>query len=67
MFCEYNNPFALQLDHIIPLKRPDRDSRGTDTGTALWRKVAVGIVPADQVQLLCANCHAIKTYDDNRA
>jgi len=64
MMCGFNNILALQLDHIIPLRRGCDKSRGVDSGTALWRKVAVGILPKEDVQLLCANCHAIKTHAD---
>jgi 5-methylcytosine-specific restriction endonuclease McrA len=63
--CGFTNVLALQLDHIIPLKRPDYSTRGSDTGTGLWRKVATGTIPKKDIQLLCANCHSIKTYNDN--
>lgn len=66
MGCGFSNVLALQLDHKLPIKRKSDQSRGFNSGTALWRKVAVGIFPKSDFQLLCANCHAIKTYEDNR-
>lgn len=62
--CGYSNIKALQLDHIVPIKRKGYASRGVDTGGALWRAVAIGKLPREDFQLLCANCHAIKTYNE---
>ena len=64
MQCGFDNIRALQLDHIIAIKRPDHSTRGIDTGSGLWRKVASGKMPKEEVQLLCANCHSIKTYEE---
>lgn len=58
--CGYNeNAHALQLDHIIPVRRKER---GADN----WNGIkAVQAVLADpNVQVLCANCHSIKTAED---
>lgn len=63
MECGFDNILALQLDHVIALRRTDAE-RGINSGTSLWRKVASGKVPKELVQLLCANCHSIKTYEE---
>jgi len=65
--CGNDDVRVLELDHIVPLKR----NRTTNVaagfnGTELWRRVAKGDIKDDEVQLLCANCHAIKTADDRR-
>lgn len=57
--CGYNkNILAFQLDHIVPILRKSNEK---DLTKQVWRKVALGIIPMDGLQLLCANCHAIKT------
>lgn len=60
--CGYNNPIALELDHIKPIKRK---FWGTESGSGLWSRVARGLLPKQDFNLLCANCHSIKTYSDN--
>lgn len=57
--CGYDdNILAFQLDHIIPiLRKKDETNRSQQT----WRRVALGILPKENFQMLCANCHAIKT------
>lgn len=64
VLCGFDNILALHIDHVIAIKRPSYSDRGITTGTALWRKVASGRLPKSEVQLLCANCHAIKTYEE---
>lgn len=59
--CGYsNNIAALQIDHIIPKKRR------TACEPNQAGKVLRGKIPKEEVQLLCANCHAIKTYEKDR-
>lgn len=53
------NVYAFQLDHIEPLLRLDGRK-----GTRTWREVARGRTPLDGLQMLCANCHAIKTHEE---
>jgi 5-methylcytosine-specific restriction endonuclease McrA len=60
--CGFDNPDALELDHIIPVNR--KTNGLGDAGSELWRKVANGYIPLSDVQLLCCNCHAIKTAED---
>lgn len=62
--CGNNDPRVLEIDHVVPLRRPERTKNSGDAGSELWRRVLTGRVARDNVQLLCANCHAIKTLDD---
>jgi 5-methylcytosine-specific restriction endonuclease McrA len=63
--CSYaGHPAAFQLDHILPLLRPSRTVRSA--GSTTWDAVARGQIILDEVQLLCANCHAIKTFEEDR-
>lgn len=64
MECGFDNVRALHLDHITAIKRVSYSTRGADSGSGLWRKVATGKIPKELVQLLCANCHAVKTYNE---
>jgi 5-methylcytosine-specific restriction endonuclease McrA len=64
--CGFSDPRALQFDHITPIKR------GKSTG--IKRNAAASDYSYTQIlrgakgyQLLCANCHAIKTRTDDQA
>lgn len=59
--CGYKeHQAALQIDHIIPLRRK---TKGMGVGgNKNCRAVLKGHI--ENVQLLCANCHAIKTYEE---
>ena len=60
--CGYSTHVAaLEIDHLV-LKRRNLPSTGGNQAT----KVANGKIPINEVQLLCANCHAIKTYEEDR-
>jgi hypothetical protein len=62
--CGYNeNINALQIDHIEPVLRKISE-RGLTTGTNMYRAIILGTVDLSTLQLLCANCHAIKSYED---
>ena len=59
--CGYNaNPYALQFDHV----------RGVKAGTVSqmtcfsWTRIMAEIA---KCEVRCANCHAIKTHDDEGA
>jgi 5-methylcytosine-specific restriction endonuclease McrA len=54
--CGFDIEDALQIDHIIPI---GQRRKGADVTYALLNSVIDGT--AVNVQLLCANCHAIKT------
>lgn len=60
--CGFTNFRALQIDHIIP----DQKGRLVHKGQQNAKDVVSGILTKESVQLLCANCHWIKTYDIDR-
>ena len=53
---------ALQFDHIKPIGRAHRRSKGSWLAKS-WDKVANEL---RSCQLLCANCHAIKSREEAR-
>jgi hypothetical protein len=54
--CGNKNFKWLQIDHIKPVK-----GKRTGQRTAmLSRKIALGMLPSDEFQLLCANCNFAK-------
>lgn len=60
--CGYNdNILALQLDHIIPIRRNKKDLNKR-SGSTLYRNILLGKEDISNIRLLCANCHAIETY-----
>lgn len=59
-YCGYSeNAYALQMDHIIPLRNSKRHGIST---VAQAQK----LIDDSNVQVLCANCHAIKTSEEAR-
>ena len=56
--CQLDDIRCLQIDHIIPI-RGDRSTYGVK----LYRNLVQG-GSTENLQVLCANCHAIKTYED---
>jgi 5-methylcytosine-specific restriction endonuclease McrA len=56
--CGCDDIRCLEIDHIIPI-RGDRSMYGDK----LFRSIVNG-GSTDNLQVLCANCHAIKTYED---
>lgn len=62
--CGYKeNIVALQIDHVDPVLR-SANQRNKKEGSETMREVATGKCSLKKLQLLCANCHAIKTYMD---
>jgi 5-methylcytosine-specific restriction endonuclease McrA len=60
--CGYaNHPDALQIDHIEPLCNGEKSHNKPQTWNQLKR-----LQLSSEVQVLCANCHAIKTADEHR-
>lgn len=60
--CGYKeNLAALEIDHLV-LRRRRLPDMGASQATQLRR----GSLRVEEVQLLCANCHAIKTYEEDR-
>lgn len=58
--CGNNDPRVLDLDHIKPSEK-DRAAHGkypTYIRWRLWEK------ERDNLQILCANCHRIKTHEE---
>ena len=49
---------ALQFDHIIPVKREGKWM------TPKTKKEAINLMNDPNIQVLCANCHAIKTREN---
>lgn len=63
--CGITDERVLQVDHVEPLLRASAD-RGKTTGVNLARKVLAKKVSSDGLELRCANCHQIKTYEDRK-
>jgi hypothetical protein len=63
--CGYNDPRALQLDHVNGTKVKQGNYRRG--GNGLYFLVLNGKVPKDDYQLLCANCNWIKRYEKNES
>jgi len=59
ILCGYTDVRALEIDHIIPMRNAKRRMNQVSLFLAVIRG------ETDNLQLLCANCHAIKTYDEN--
>lgn len=66
--CGYNESHcALHIDHIKPqLFSHHRGYNYYNSGRGLHKQIALGKVPLDNFQLLCANCHSIKTFEVDR-
>ena len=60
--CGNNNFRVLQLDHKLLLRRP-RVNNGKTVGTGLVNQILCGKVDKDTIELRCANCHVIRTYE----
>jgi 5-methylcytosine-specific restriction endonuclease McrA len=63
--CGFDNPLALQIDHIVPILRQVAYNSG-DAGNTLRRNIASGRLDYKDFQMLCANCHAIKTQTERK-
>ncbi|MGY4567109.1 5-methylcytosine-specific restriction endonuclease McrA [Bradyrhizobium sp. USDA 3256] len=62
--CGFDDERALEFDHIVPVRRGSSGVRpGHDCGEALYRQIVRG--KREGIQLLCANCHAIKTREQD--
>jgi len=57
--CGYDkNILVFQIDHIKPILRKVGEA---DPHEHIWLKLAAGSIKPDGLQMLCANCHVIKT------
>jgi 5-methylcytosine-specific restriction endonuclease McrA len=62
--CGFDDERALQFDHVKPARRGLNGKRKSgETGIATHRAIVNGM--REGYQLLCANCHAIKTREDD--
>lgn len=60
--CGVTDYRCLQFDHIKPeLRKPN-----SYVSHLVIRAIVLGNIKEDEIQLLCANCHSIKTYDTDR-
>jgi hypothetical protein len=57
--CQCVDVRCLQIDHIIPIK----GKRMNDT--TFYNSIIRGMI--ENLQVLCANCHAIKTYENGES
>jgi 5-methylcytosine-specific restriction endonuclease McrA len=62
--CGINDIRVLQIDHIVPLRRRTNGLDRKDADTTLSMRIIRG--NRDNVQVLCANCHLIKTLEDRK-
>ena len=62
--CGFDDERALQFDHVKPARRGRVGlSKSSETGVATHLAIVRG--KAKHYQLLCANCHAIKSKQDD--
>ncbi len=57
--CGISEPKILEIDHIIPLREGHRRMKNDD----LCRRIIYEDLK-ENLQLLCANCHRLKTWDE---
>lgn len=58
--CGYkSNVFALEIDHIIPVSEKIKKRRGMRS-----KKELLDLINDSNIQVLCANCHSIKTREN---
>lgn len=61
--CDVTDFRCIQFDHIVPEFRGNNIS---NQSFIVARKIILGTLTEEQIQPLCANCHAIKTYEVDR-
>ena len=62
--CGYDgNYMALQIDHKEPVLR-NKNHREHESGSMTLKNIVNGATNLNSIQLLCANCHAIKSFED---
>lgn len=59
--CNMNDYRCLQIDHINGNGSLQGNKK---SGNHLWRLITLHDYPLDNLQLLCANCHMIKTFEN---
>lgn len=60
--CGNSDFRVLQIDHIIPIRRNKNKEFSREGGTRIRQMIANGSRDMKDLQLLCANCHQIKTF-----
>jgi len=61
--CGIDDYRVLEIDHIIAVRRK-ADSLTFEVGSRLRQIISNGTRDIKDLQLLCANCHSIKTYNE---
>ena len=64
--CGITDHRVLQIDHITPLLRNQSGKDYKDTAQQVLQSAAMCQDIDAIYQLLCANCHQIKTYHDGK-
>lgn len=66
--CGYSKHIAaLQIDHIEPILRDKKSVQSGYGCQQLYNRLYRGLESIENLQLLCANCHAIKTYTEDKS
>lgn len=60
--CGIDDLRCLEIDHIQPIFR----NRESLSGVNMVKELFFKRVTYDNLQLLCANCHRIKSYEDRK-
>ncbi|MBI2285570.1 HNH endonuclease [Candidatus Saccharibacteria bacterium] len=59
--CGIDDPRVLEFDHINPVTKSFTIARGISSLLLSWEKILTEI---EKCQILCANCHKIKTAQE---
>ena len=59
--CQINDPRVLEFDHLDPSAKSFSIARGNSDLLLSWPKILAEI---EKCQILCANCHKIKTAQE---
>ena len=63
--CGNDNPIVLEFDHIVPIQWRTNSlikANGQHNVNTINAMVNNGEDPTEMYQLLCANCHKLKTH-----
>lgn len=63
--CGFDDERALQFDHKTPLMRREKSLRNHGGCLEPWEFKAIIAGEKHDIQLLCANCHAIKSKHED--
>lgn len=65
--CKTDNPVVLEFDHIVPIQWRTNSLvklNGQHNVNTINAMISNGEDPTETYQLLCANCHKIKTHNN---